>query len=219
MAKSDQINTPPIGDLIRSLLKKNSLSMRNLATLCGIDSATISRILNGKQQPKLTHLKLFSEHLDISMDQLIKAAGFEGYGGKRERNAGIHDSLDEIMEILRESRLFDPEATTARIKQELVKYEQYAQTDEGHNLICNEFHLKVGQVGVGPFIEHLKTMHIRYCGEDTPDREKLLLGSALLYFILSADIIPDYLFPIGYLDDAIAVQLVLNRLNEEEFTA
>jgi uncharacterized membrane protein YkvA (DUF1232 family) len=38
------------------------------------------------------------------------------------------------------------------------------------------------------------------------------MGSALLYFILPVDVIPDYIFPIGYLDDAIAVQLVLGWL-------
>lgn len=38
------------------------------------------------------------------------------------------------------------------------------------------------------------------------------MGSALIYFILSVDVIPDYIFPIGYLDDAVAVQLVLNAL-------
>ncbi|MEH7609111.1 DUF1232 domain-containing protein [Priestia megaterium] len=35
-----------------------------------------------------------------------------------------------------------------------------------------------------------------------------------MYFILPTDIIPDYVFPIGYLDDAIAVQLVMNQLAE-----
>jgi len=33
--------------------------------------------------------------------------------------------------------------------------------------------------------------------------EQAVLGSGLLYFISAVDIIPDYLFPIGYVDDAI----------------
>ncbi len=32
--------------------------------------------------------------------------------------------------------------------------------------------------------------------------ERCILGSVLLYFVLATDVIPDYVFPIGYLDDA-----------------
>ena len=57
-------------------------------------------------------------------------------------------------------------------------------------------------------------MHIQYCDEITSENDRTLIGSALLYFISSADLIPDYLFPIGYLDDAIVVYLVLDRLEQ-----
>ncbi|UNK16104.1 DUF1232 domain-containing protein [Paenibacillus sp. N3/727] len=220
METFDQSKEHRIGDLIRFLLKKHSLSMRKLSSLCGMDAATISRIVNGKQQPKLIHLKHFSEHLDISLDQLIEASGYEVVDGKKESEMGILNSLDAIRVILGNSKLFDPEVTTARIEQELIKYEQYSQTEEGHRMICHEFNAKVNQVnGVGPFIEHLKEMYMRYCDEDTSVNDRSVLGSALLYFILSADIIPDYIFPIGYLDDAIAVYLVLDRLNQNGYTA
>ena len=57
------------------------------------------------------------------------------------------------------------------------------------------------------FIEQLTDMYQQFCNETISKEERAVLGSALLYFILSTDIIPDYLFPIGYLDDAIAVEL------------
>ena len=66
--------------------------------------------------------------------------------------------------------------------------------------------------GAGPFIEQLKQMHEQFCADDITPDERTILGSALLYFIIATDVIPDYVFPIGYLDDAIAVRLVLNRL-------
>jgi uncharacterized membrane protein YkvA (DUF1232 family) len=47
-------------------------------------------------------------------------------------------------------------------------------------------------------------------------RELMLLGGVLLYFILPVDVIPDYIFPIGYLDDAMAVQIVANLLSKSE---
>ncbi|MEM5594999.1 YkvA family protein [Niallia circulans] len=33
------------------------------------------------------------------------------------------------------------------------------------------------------------------------------MGAALIYFIISVDVIPDYIFPIGYLDDAVAIKI------------
>jgi uncharacterized membrane protein YkvA (DUF1232 family) len=82
-------------------------------------------------------------------------------------------------------------------------------------MICNNFQTKIEQVGsVGTFIDQLKQMYLEYCDEKTSAAKRSILGSALLYFILPTDIIPDYVFPIGYLDDAIAVQLVMNQLTE-----
>ncbi|WP_028403159.1 DUF1232 domain-containing protein [Ectobacillus panaciterrae] len=202
-----------LGLLLKSLLKKHSLSMRKLSVLTGIDTATISRIVNGKQQAKLNHLQQFAYHLNISLEKLIEAAGFDVGGRKEELRSDIHYSVDSIQEILESFKLVDTQFTMARVEQELAKYEQYAQTEEGHRIICEGFKTKVEQVSsVGPFIEQLKQMYIQYCDDATLTTERAILGSALLYFILSADIIPDYVFPIGYLDDAIAVQFVLNRL-------
>ncbi|HBU82018.1 MAG TPA: DUF1232 domain-containing protein [Paenibacillus sp.] len=212
---NDQIKDGHIGDLIKPLLARRALSMRKFSTLCGMDTATISRILNGKQQPKLTHLQVFSEHLDVSLDILLEAAGYPIHHGKKESEQGILDSLESIKSVLQHTQLFDPAVTTERIEQEMIKYEQYARTDEGHRIICKEFEVKINQTnGAGPFIEHLKEMHLQYCDEITTENDRSLIGSALLYFISSADLIPDYLFPIGYLDDAIVVYLVLNRLNQ-----
>ncbi|MCC3371924.1 helix-turn-helix domain-containing protein [Cohnella sp. REN36] len=216
MDAQDRPEERRIGFLIKQLLDEQSLSMRRLGHLCGMDAATISRIVNGKQQPKLYHLRQFAEHLRVPLDSLLEAAGYGAAGPKNDGGPKVLDSLDAIRGMLDETQLFDPEATTARIEQELRKYEQYAQTEEGHRMICFDFDAKVSQVnGIGPFIEHLKEMHVRYCDEKTPGHVRAVLGSGLLYFILSADIIPDYLFPIGYLDDAIAVHLVLDRLNEK----
>jgi len=211
-----------IGELIKLLLKKNSLSMRKLSELTGMDTATISRIVSGKQQPKLSHLKQFSEHLDISLKKLLETLDDHFTDDKQEDisiSSYIH-SIEALQEIMGTSNPFDTQFTKARIEMELVKYEQYAQTEEGHRTICQEFTSKINQVnGTGPFIEHLRQMYTQYCDEETSVADRTVLGSALLYFILSTDVIPDYIFPIGYLDDAIAVQLVLNRLNQTDHTA
>lgn len=202
-----------LGLLIKTLLKKHSLSMRKLSGLTGIDTATISRIVNGKQQAKLNHLQQFAYHLNTSLEKLIEAGGYEMGGGKEEAKSEILYSVDTIQKILQSFKLVDTQFTLAHVEKELAKFEQYAQTEEGHRIICEDFKKKIEQVGsVGPFIEQLKQMNIQYCDPTTLSAERAVIGSALLYFILSADIIPDYVYPIGYLDDTIAVQLVLKRL-------
>ncbi|MFL7941146.1 DUF1232 domain-containing protein [Priestia sp. TSO9] len=210
---SNTQNDQSLGLLLRSLLKENALSMRKLSSLTGIDTATISRIINGKQQANLHHLKQFAHYLNTPLEALIDPAGANNT--ENEVETGIHYSIDKIQEILKSFNIVDTNFTIERVEQELTKYKQYAQTDEGHSMICNNFQTKIEQVGsVGTFIDQLKQMYLEYCDEKTSDTKRSILGSALLYFILPTDIIPDYVFPIGYLDDAIAVQLVMNQLAE-----
>jgi len=64
---------------------------------------------------------------------------------------------------------------------------------------------KVGSVG--PFINKLKELYEKFTTDKGTLFELTIIGSTLLYFIIPVDVIPDYVFPIGYLDDAIAVQL------------
>uniref|UniRef100_UPI003D1D7CDB DUF1232 domain-containing protein n=1 Tax=Kroppenstedtia sanguinis TaxID=1380684 RepID=UPI003D1D7CDB len=203
-----------IGMLLRHLLQERSISMRRLSRLTGIDTATISRIANGKQQAKPKHLKLFAQCLDVPLDTLYRAAGYKIDTVKVEQQSDLHASVDMIQEFIGASKGHDLQYTIDRVKQELVVYEQYALTEEGEQMIQKKFHPKVRQVGgAGPFIEELKQIYTQYSRSDLTSSERAILGSALLYFILSTDIIPDYIFPIGYLDDAIAVKLVLNRVS------
>lgn len=193
--------------------------MRKLGALTGIDTATISRIVNGKQKARLDHLQKFSEHLSVPIEKLFKAAGIDVEKETDESYSDIHAYVDSIKEVLISSRLLDHQYTLEHVRKELAKYEQYALTEEGHSIILDGFHTKVDGInGAGPFIDQLKNMYELYCEENSDLQKRSILGSALLYFIMSADIIPDYVFPFGYLDDAIAVQLVLHRLSQTEET-
>ena len=83
-------------------------------------------------------------------------------------------------------------------------------------IILNRFEEKLQKVGgEGPFIDHLKDMFLRFKAMEGTPRELAIMGGALLYFILPIDIIPDYIFPIGYLDDAIAIKISLDLLGKE----
>ena len=70
-----------------------------------------------------------------------------------------------------------------------------------------------------PFAEDLLAAH--YCAFDrqTPLKVKAVLIGALAYFVLPADVIPDYLPVIGYTDDAAvlaaAIKLVASHITPE----
>ncbi|MFD0679794.1 MULTISPECIES: DUF1232 domain-containing protein [unclassified Paenibacillus] len=202
-----------LGATLKSLLKERSLSMRKLSSLTGIDTATISRIISGKQNAKLDHLQLFAVHLGISTEQLFQIAGYDIGTRQVDQHSDFHASVDSINEVLLSYNLFDAQFTTELVRKELIKYEQYALTEEGRRTILEDFRTKVESVNsAGPFIDRLRQMYVLFCESELTSERQAIIGSALLYFILSTDIIPDYVFPIGYLDDAIAVQIVLNRL-------
>ncbi|MCG7317701.1 DUF1232 domain-containing protein [Brevibacillus laterosporus] len=206
-----------LGILIKKLLHERSISMRKLSKLSKINVATISRIINGKQAARPKHLEQIGVCLDVSIDRLFLAAGYPMSISKEPLPSDIHTSIDNIQKVLESSGLFDWKYTTEQVQQELEKYEKHAQTKEGSRIITEEFQEKVKNVnGEGPFIDQLKEMYVQFCHDEIQPLEKAVIGSALLYFILSVDIIPDYVFPIGYLDDAIAVQLTLQKLGKLE---
>lgn len=206
-----------LGVLLTSLLKSRSLSMRKLSALTGIDTATISRIVSGKQRAKPDHLETFALHLQVPAAHLFQAAGFDIRFPPPARESEIFSSINHISDVLRASNLIEHEFTAELVERELRKYEKYALTEEGKQIILEDFPIKVASVnGAGPFIDELNQMYLSYCEDKISVKKRAILGSALLYFVLSADIIPDYVFPIGYLDDAIAVRLVLERLNQAD---
>jgi len=202
-------DTSVLGKLLKSAMAEQSLSMRKLSELTGICTATISRIINNKQSANLKHLQKFSKQLDIPIEKLLSVTGIsvnEGLSGHSRFIFNIiHDTLASLG--------IDLDTILSDIQKELQKYEEYAKTKEGKNVIYNAFRVKTAEIGeTGVIIDQLNLLFNKFCSEDTSPDEQAVAGSAILYFILSMDVIPDYMFSIGYLDDAIAVNLVLKRL-------
>ncbi|MBM4762888.1 DUF1232 domain-containing protein [Bacillus sp. B15-48] len=199
-----------LGTLLKELLEERSLSMGKFSVMCQVDKATISRIVNGKRKANLSHLQKFADSLDVSINELMHAAGYH-VERKAEKIAFEEQASIEMNAILESTNLFGEKLSVEEIKQELAKYEQYAQTEEGRESIHNDFKEKLKKVdSIGPYINHLQEMYERFRMRKGTTKELALTGAALLYFILTIDLIPDYIFPIGYLDDAMAIQLVLN---------
>lgn len=206
-----------LGLMLKKLLNERSLSMRKLSELTKIDTATISRIISGKRKANLQHLQKFADCLGIPMTELFEAAGYPIEQSKEKPQSDIHTSIDIILNSLESYNLCDNKFSIARVEQQLANYGQYSQTEDGKNSILAGFEGKLQKVGgIGPFINKLQELYEEFRLGKGTSRRLFLIGSALLYFITLVDVIPDYVFPIGYLDDAIAVQIVLNLLLKDE---
>ncbi|MFS0646258.1 helix-turn-helix domain-containing protein [Siminovitchia sp. 179-K 8D1 HS] len=204
-----------LGLLLRGLLKERSLSMRKFSDLTGIDTATISRIINGKRKANLQHLQKFADCLNVPISELLNAGGY-GIQEQEERpQSDIQKSVEVIQNYLESSNLLDKEFTIKQVDEELSHYGHYSETEEGKETILKGFEKKLQKIGsIGPFINDLKELYETFRQRKGTSYELAIIGSALLYFIITVDAIPDYIFPIGYIDDAIAVQIVLNSLAE-----
>src|SRR5689334_19366319 len=118
--------TISIGLLLKQLLKEQSLSMRKLSNLTGIDTATISRIISGKRRANLQHLQKFSDCLGVPMSELLLATGyFMEIEEDKQYSDDIHSSIDSIQTILKASEVYDKKFTLKSIEQQLEIYQQF----------------------------------------------------------------------------------------------
>ncbi|MED1528281.1 DUF1232 domain-containing protein [Bacillus sp. FSL W8-0920] len=204
--------TTELGSLLKERLQQRSLSLRELSTYTEIDKATLSRIMNGKRKPTLNHLQRLSDSLNLSLDQLLAAAGFPIKNEKVHSDTFIQ-TVVEIETTLKDEEVYDGTFSQTKLKQKLNEYETYSQTNEGKETISAKFEKKMETVnGAGPFLQHLKDMYSLFMTGRGTSRELMMMGSALLYFIMPVDLIPDFIFPIGYIDDAAAVKIVIDQL-------
>jgi uncharacterized membrane protein YkvA (DUF1232 family)/plasmid maintenance system antidote protein VapI len=203
-----------LGLLLKKLLKERSLSMRKVSQLTGIDVATISRIINGKRKANPDHLQKFADCLEVPIVELFTAVGFPIEQNENDQDSDIHTFVERIQNELESANLYDNEVSIASVEQQLTNYQQFAQTEEGTEYILRGFEEKVRKVGsIGPFISQLKDMFEKFRLKKGTELELALIGSALVYFIVPVDVIPDYIFPFGFIDDAIAVQIVTSLVS------
>jgi transcriptional regulator with XRE-family HTH domain len=202
-----------LGLFLKRLLKERSLSMRKFSELTGIDVATISRIINGKRKANPAHLQKFADYLGVPITEFFEVIGFSIEHKKTTQPSDISTSVESIQDLLESTNLIDNKFSIASVERQLANYEHYAQTEEGKENIFKSFGEKIKKTGsIGPFISQLKEMYEKFRLEKGTPQELALVGSALIYFIVSVDVLPDYIFPVGYIDDAMAIQIVTNLL-------
>ena len=216
-------NTLTLSMILKTSMAKQGISLRQLSRISGIPAASLSKIINNKQQVGIRHLQLFSQHLNVPIEHLLSSIGIEielktGRGENEKMGIdGFGQDAVFILNMIKDllhSFGIPLHSLVGDIQKELNKYEHFARTEEGREIILQQFAPKLSTVkGAGSVIDQLKSFYQRYGSNDLEESERAIIGSALLYFALSPDVIPDYAFPLGYLDDAIAVHLVAQRLS------
>lgn len=209
---TERLTNEQIGKTLKYILENKELTMKQLSNCSNLDIATISRIVNGKRVASIQHLEVITACLDMTLVEFLELTNKQTI-----KNDGmVSDDLllrSTIESVIQEEQI-DPQVLTEQVLQnELHKYEQYAKTKEGQRIIHQQFDQKLRDIdGNGHFISKLKTLFSFYTKEDTSVENRLYIGAALLYVITPIDLIPDMLFPIGYLDDLLIVQLVSNKV-------
>jgi uncharacterized membrane protein YkvA (DUF1232 family) len=91
-----------------------------------------------------------------------------------------------------------------------------ARTEAGRKEIRFKFNDKLkSSKGIEGIIDKLKIMYNYFFDPEVSIYKKLIIGAILLYFINPADVMPDLLPGIGFIDDTVAVLYGWNLLKEE----
>lgn len=181
--------------------------------MTNIDKATLSRIKNGKRKATPNHLQILSEYLNIPLHELYTAAGYPLGLEKGNPISELQSSIDSIQYMLSISEHENKPFSLEQVEKQLEELNHYSQTPEGKNKIIKNFKTKIDRIGsVGPFINELSGMFKRFLTGNGPAAELAVIGGVLMYFIIPVDVLPDYLFAIGYLDDAISLKIASRSL-------
>lgn len=197
-------------NFLKDIMNEQSISIRQLSRMTDISAPTISRILSGKQGPSVHHLQMFSNHLNIPIEYFLNSMGVTLLKHSNKNN----NAFDILKNIFIDFDI-DFESIIEDITKELNKLEEYAKTKEGKKNILENFEPKIQSIdGIGTIIDKLYTFYDKFTSQDINEDELAIIGSGLLYFVLTVEVIPDYLYPIGYLDDAIAITLIEGKLSK-----
>jgi uncharacterized membrane protein YkvA (DUF1232 family)/plasmid maintenance system antidote protein VapI len=208
--------TTEFGGFLKNQLQINGLTMRKFSEMTNIETSSISRIINGKRKANIHHLRAFSEALDIPIEELLKVAGYADHSISVNNEEKVEKHIQQLIQVIETSDMDHYEFSIDRLEKQLKNHRQHAITEEGQETIKEKFKSKIKRIGAaGPFIQQLEKMYEQFTSGNVTIKHQLIMGGALLYFVLTLDLIPDYLFPIGYIDDAIAVQLTVSMLAKQ----
>jgi uncharacterized membrane protein YkvA (DUF1232 family) len=183
-----------------------------------IHKSAISRIMTGKRMPTLNEAELLSRVLETP--ELLDAYKMlQEY--KEDGNAlsalAFHESIETILRAgSGEELLEQPKIDYGLLYQMIETQYQYCLKQDLSDQIKESFLSKLKKIsGFGEMITHLKAMY--YClfsGKEIRLKDRAWLAVALLYFTNPMDMVPDYLLPFGYIDDAMVVGFISYKLSK-----
>lgn len=204
-------NQDKLYQFIKNEMDKRSMSLRSFSRLIDIDHATLSKIMNGKRQANLNHLQKLSDNLSVDFDSLLELAGY-----RESDKDDLEQTWKAVLKIAEEMTDVKGNISFERVNQEISHFETYSQTAAGQEKIHAEFNNKMKETaGFGKYVEQLKAMYVHFINGHGYLKDQILIGAALLYFIVTTDLLPDYLLPVGLLDDAFIVQAISQRLENK----
>jgi transcriptional regulator with XRE-family HTH domain len=183
---------------LRAGMREQHLSMRALARRAGVSHSALSRLLARRSRPTTRVVQAMATALGIPTEALVGAAA-----------AGPGQS-ETVWGLLRDMGMDPaPAALIGQVRADLARMREYAATDEGLALVRDAFERKLVAIGArGPVVERLRTLTQLYLQVGhAPEAARIAAGSAALYFLHAMDAIDDFMWPIGYLDDAVAIAL------------
>jgi prolyl oligopeptidase len=184
--------------LISGRLAERGLSLRSLARAAGVSHSSVSRLLAGRARPTPGLLLALAPALGLSAEELLSAAGLTS------------PEAGDVLAALRGLGLDPaPPELVAQVRTELGRLRERAGSEQARALARRHLAPRLAALGArGPVAARLQALGRLYLdGERLPGAVRAAAGSAVLYFLQTADAIADSMWPIGYLDDAVAVAL------------
>lgn len=195
-------------------------SLRSLARCAHLSHSTVSRVWRGELRP--------SDHVVHALEKCLEA----GHGGALDthrpgessgRACGPGDGSSKARPHRTaagpSSFPLPPGVTQGELLSVLDDLTRMATGPEVRGMLRVGFEAKRAQLAqaglIGPMLTRLDRLYGIYV--ESPERalpERLMtrIGACLLYFVLSADQVPDDVLPMGYLDDAWVVDRVWREL-------
>lgn len=209
-----KLTNEQIGTTLKKLLEKQELTMKQLSEQSHIDIATISRIINGKRVASIQHLEALTACLDVSLVEFLNLTNKQNNDVEAEKLSPTNDALSVMMASFLQNEQIDSQVLSEkRLVKELETYKLYAETEEGQDVVQQQFEQKLRRIdGQGSFMTKLKQLYTAYQSKTMSKEHRIYIGAALLYVIAPIDLIPDMLVPIGYLDDALIIQHVAKHI-------
>lgn len=217
----DMAEMKRFGDCVRHLLQIKGMTAEELVFamnstgLVKTNKAALSRIMTGKRIPSDEEAQIMANVLDAPLL-------FEIYESLK-KYVNTHDGIHALSYYEKTSFLLDPCDDSNKDLPHLdynllfqmlkgmyrycLKYDLSKQIDKG-------FREKLHQVkGCGKIIERLQRLCQCLNHPEITKTARAWIEVALLYFMNPFDLIPDFLLPYGYVDDAIVIGFIFHKIS------